>query len=61
MVQALTVDDLGFPHAAQAARVVRHRTCLTTGKHGRETVYAVTALTSRQASPQRLAKITRSQ
>ncbi|MFR9799614.1 ISAs1 family transposase [Streptomyces sp. MS06] len=61
VVQALTVDDLDFPHAAQVARVVRHRTCLKTGKRSRETVYVITDLTSRQASPQRLAKIIRSQ
>ncbi|MGP4052313.1 hypothetical protein [Streptomyces sp. 2A115] len=26
VVQVLTADDLDFPHAAQVARVVRHRT-----------------------------------
>jgi predicted transposase YbfD/YdcC len=61
VVQVLTVDDLDFPHAAQVARVVRHRTCLKTGERSRETVYVITDLTSRQASPQRLAKIIRSQ
>ncbi|GHH82166.1 hypothetical protein [Streptomyces capitiformicae] len=41
MVQALTVTDLGvdFPHSAQVARVVRHRTDTKTGKQSRETVY----------------------
>jgi predicted transposase YbfD/YdcC len=61
VVQVLTVDDLDFPHAAQVARVVRHRTCLKTGRRSRETVYVITDLTSREASPQRLAKIIRSQ
>lgn len=61
VVQILTVDDLDFPHAAQVARIVRHRTCLKTGRRSRETVYAITDLTSREASPQRLAKIIRSQ
>ncbi|MFE0739243.1 hypothetical protein [Streptomyces sp. NPDC058855] len=61
MVQVLTVDDLDFPHAAQVARVVRHRTCLKTGRRSRETVYVITDLTCREASPQRLAKIIRSQ
>jgi predicted transposase YbfD/YdcC len=61
VVQALTVTDLGagFPHAAQAARVVRHRTDTQTGKQSRETVYAITDLTSRQASPERIATILR--
>ncbi|MGW3730655.1 ISAs1 family transposase [Streptomyces sp. NPDC000851] len=61
VVQVLTVDDLDFPHAAQVARGVRHRTCLKTGSRSRETVYVITDLTSREASPQRLAKIIRSQ
>ncbi|MGW3942641.1 ISAs1 family transposase [Streptomyces phaeochromogenes] len=60
VVQALTVDDLNFPHVAQVARVVRHRSCLKTGRRSRETAYVVTDLTSRQASPQRLTKIIRS-
>jgi predicted transposase YbfD/YdcC len=51
VVQVLTVDDLDFPHAAQVARVVRHRTCLKTGRRSRETVYIITDLTSREASP----------
>ncbi len=62
LVQAsLTIEDLDFPHAAQAARITRHRTCINSGKRTRETVYVITDLTSRQASPQRLAKIARSQ
>lgn len=61
VVQVLTVDGLDFPHAAQVARVVRHRTCLKTGRRSRETVYVITDLTSQEASPQRLAKIIRSQ
>ncbi|MCX4426047.1 ISAs1 family transposase [Streptomyces mirabilis] len=60
VVQVLTVDGLDFPHAAQAARVVRHRTRLNTGRRSRETVYVITDLTSQEASPQRLAKIIRS-
>lgn len=63
VVQALSVTDLGvdFPHAAQVAKIVRHRTCVKTGKRSRETVYGITDLTSRQASPERIAKIVRSQ
>lgn len=47
--------------ATQVARVVRHRTCVKTGRRSRETVYVITDLTSREASPQRLGKIIRSQ
>ncbi|MFD8079838.1 ISAs1 family transposase [Streptomyces sp. NPDC059718] len=63
MVQALTVIDLGvdFPHAAQVIKIVRHRTSTRTGKRTRETVYIITDLTSRQAVPERMAKIVRSQ
>ncbi|MET8129301.1 ISAs1 family transposase [Streptomyces sp. NPDC005065] len=61
--RALTVTDLGldFPYAAQAMRILRHRTDLKTGQVSRETVYAVTDLTSHQASPQRLGRLARSQ
>jgi predicted transposase YbfD/YdcC len=63
VVRALTVTDLGvdFPHAAQVAKIVRHRTSTKTGKRTRETVFIITDLTSRQASPERIAKIVRSQ
>lgn len=61
VVQVLTVDDLDFPHAAQVARITRHRASLKTGKGTRETVYVITDLTSRQASPERIACLVRSQ
>ncbi|WP_234442964.1 ISAs1 family transposase [Streptomyces cellulosae] len=63
VVQVMTVTALGvdFPHAAQVAKIVRHRTCMRTGKRTRETVYVLTDLTSRQPSPERLAMIVRSQ
>jgi predicted transposase YbfD/YdcC len=63
VVQVLTVTDLGvdFPHVAQVAKIVRHRTSARTGKRTRETVYVITDLTSRQASPERIAKAVRSQ
>ena len=63
VVQALTITELGvdFPHAAQAAKIVRHRTSTRTGKRTRETVYVITDLTSRQATPERIANIVRSQ
>ncbi|TQK50891.1 putative transposase YbfD/YdcC [Streptomyces sp. SLBN-118] len=61
VVQALTVTDLGvdFPHAAQVAKAVRHRTDTKTGKQSRETAYMITDLTSRQASRERIATILR--
>lgn len=63
MTRALTVTDLGldFPHAVQAVRILRHRTDLKTGTVSRQTVYAITDLTSQQASPQRLGRLARSE
>ncbi|MEU2159358.1 ISAs1 family transposase [Streptomyces sp. NPDC019396] len=61
VVQVLTVDDLDFPYAAQFAKITRHRTSLKTGKRTRETVYVITDLTSRQASPEKIARLVRSQ
>ncbi|MFD4241491.1 ISAs1 family transposase [Streptomyces sp. NPDC058525] len=63
VTRALTVTELGldFPHAVQAARILRHRTDLRTGKVTRQTVYALTDLTAREASPQRLGQLARSQ
>ncbi|QIZ00730.2 hypothetical protein HEP87_52155 [Streptomyces sp. S1D4-11] len=55
VIKVLTDTELGvdFPHAAQVARIVRHRTDTKTGKRSRETVYVVTDLTGHQASPER--------
>ena len=50
---------IGFPHARRAARVVRTRTELSTGKAGSETVYVVTNLTDAQADPTQLAGLLR--
>ncbi|WP_238698279.1 ISAs1 family transposase [Streptomyces sp. E5N91] len=63
VVRALTVSELGvdFPQAVQVAKILRHRNQRTTGKRSRETVYVITDLTSRQASPGRITKIVRSQ
>ncbi|MFE5826672.1 HNH endonuclease [Streptomyces erythrochromogenes] len=63
MTRALTVAGLGlnFPHAVQAARVLRYLTDLKTGTVSRQSVYAITDLTSHQASHQRLGRLTRSQ
>ncbi|MEU4303853.1 ISAs1 family transposase [Kitasatospora aureofaciens] len=63
VTRALTVTDLGldFPHAVQAARILRHRTDLATGTVSRQTIYAITDLTSQEASPERLGRLVRSQ
>ncbi|WP_240509366.1 ISAs1 family transposase [Streptomyces agglomeratus] len=62
-VRALTVTGLGldFPHATQAAKIVRHRACVKTGKVTRKTVYVITDLPSTTASPQLIAQLARSQ
>ncbi|MGH8919353.1 MAG: ISAs1 family transposase [Actinomycetes bacterium] len=61
--RCLTVTGLGldFPHAVQAARILRHRTDLKSGKVTRQTVYALTDLTAREASPLRIGRLARSQ
>jgi predicted transposase YbfD/YdcC len=63
VVKSLIVTGLGidFPYAAQVAQIVRHRIDTKTGKRTRETVYVITDLTSRQAPPDPIAKIVRSQ
>jgi predicted transposase YbfD/YdcC len=63
VVQVLTITGPGidFPHATQVAKIVRHRTDKRTGRRSRETVYVLTDLTSKEASPQRIAEIVRSQ
>ncbi|MFJ3728916.1 ISAs1 family transposase [Streptomyces sp. NPDC090045] len=63
VTRALTVTGLGlnFPHAVQAARILRHRTNLATGTVSRQTVDAITDLTSQEASPERLGRLARSQ
>jgi hypothetical protein len=54
-LQVTTVAGLDFPHAAQAIRITR-RVRLLAGRRWRTvTVYAVTSLTTAQASPARLA------
>lgn len=61
--RALTVTGLAldFPHTAQAVRILRHRTDIVTGTVSRQIIYAITDLTSHQASPQRLGQLARSQ
>ncbi|MEU5811727.1 ISAs1 family transposase [Streptomyces sp. NPDC047718] len=61
--RVLTVTGLGldFPHAVQAARILRYRVETASGRCTRETVYAITDLTSAEASPQRISRLARSQ
>nr|WP_158812307.1 ISAs1 family transposase [Streptomyces fulvoviolaceus] len=60
--RVLTVTGLGldFPHVVQAARILRYRVDVTSGKCTRETVYAITDLASAEASPQKIARLARS-
>ncbi|MEJ8632157.1 ISAs1 family transposase [Streptomyces sp. MS2.AVA.5] len=62
-VRTLTVTGLGldFPHVVQAVKILRHRTDLKTGKVTRQTVHAITDMTSSQASPQLINRIARAQ
>jgi predicted transposase YbfD/YdcC len=46
---------LGFPHAAQAIQVKRHRRPLGSAQWSSQTVYAITSLAAHQASPADLA------
>jgi predicted transposase YbfD/YdcC len=53
------VDRLGFPAARQAIKITRRREDTATGKTTRETVYAITSLTSAHAAGQDLARLVR--
>jgi predicted transposase YbfD/YdcC len=53
------VAGLDFPHARQAIKITRRRQEITTGKISRETVYAVTSLTSAHATARDLARLAR--
>ncbi len=58
-VKAAHVSRLDFPHARQAIKITRRRQDAATGKASRETVYAVTSLTSAHATAQDLARLVR--
>ncbi|KPI21055.1 transposase IS4 family protein [Actinobacteria bacterium OV450] len=62
-IRTLTVTGLGldFPHVVQAVKILRHRTDLKTGRVTRQTVHAITAMTSLEASPQVIGRIARAQ
>jgi predicted transposase YbfD/YdcC len=53
------VKDLDFPFARQAIKITRWRQDTTTGKISRETVYAITSLTSAHATARDLARLVR--
>lgn len=56
-IRAVTPRYLDFPHATQAIKIIRKR--VVNGRTSRETVYAVTDLTAKQASPDQLAQAAR--
>jgi predicted transposase YbfD/YdcC len=53
------VSRLDFPHARQAIKITRWRQDTATGRTSRQTVYAVTSLTSADATTQDLARLVR--
>jgi predicted transposase YbfD/YdcC len=58
-VKAAHVSGLDFPHACQAIKITRWRKDTAAGKVSRETAYAVTSLTSADASSQDLNRLVR--
>jgi predicted transposase YbfD/YdcC len=58
-VKAAHVSRLDFPHACQAIKVTRWRKDTVTGKISRETAYAVTSLTSADATTPDLGRLVR--
>jgi predicted transposase YbfD/YdcC len=58
-LKAAHVNGLDFPHARQAIKITRLRKDTATGKTTRQTVYAVTSLTSAHARGQDLARLVR--
>jgi predicted transposase YbfD/YdcC len=58
-LKSACVSHLDFPGARQAIKITRWRQDTTTGKTTRETVYAITSLTSAQATGDDLARLIR--
>ena len=58
-LKAAHLNGLDFPHARQAIKITRRRKDTATGKTSRQTVYAVTSLTSAHARGQDLARLVR--
>ena len=60
-LKAAHVSGLDFPHARQALKITRWRRDTATGKASRQAVYAVTSLTSAEATAGDLARLVREQ
>ena len=60
-LKAAHVSGLDFPHARQAIKITRWRQDTATGRVSRQAVYAVTSLTSADATAQDLARLVREQ
>jgi predicted transposase YbfD/YdcC len=60
-LKAAHVSVLDFPRARQAIKITRWRKDTATGKASRQTAYAVTSLTSADATAQDLARLVREQ
>ncbi len=58
-LKAAHVSRLDFPHARQAIKITRRREDITTGRTTRQTVYAITSLTSAEATGQDMARLVR--
>jgi len=58
-LKAAHVSRLDFPHARQAIKITRWRQEAATGKTSRQTVYAVTSLTSAHGTAADLARLVR--
>ena len=58
-LKAAHVSHLDFPHARQAIKITRRRQDTATGKTTRQTVYAITSLTSTHATAADLARLVR--
>lgn len=58
-LKAAHVSRLDFPHARQAIKITRWRQHTATSRISRQTVYAITSMTSADATPQDLARLTR--
>jgi predicted transposase YbfD/YdcC len=60
-LKAAHVSGLDFPHARQAIKITRWRQDTPAGRASRQTVYAVTSLTSAEATAGDLARLVREQ
>ena len=60
-LKAAHVSGLDFPHARQAIKITRWRKDTSAGRASRQTVYAVTSLTSAHATARDLARLAREQ